>query len=234
MKEGKGEEEFLWAWGKNEYGQLGVGHAMFVQQPYKLKLDFIAEGDRVDRVFCGWYHTYIRTRRGHIFQTTFTTQRKKKKQEEKEVVLSDQEETEEGPTRGRKHKKQKKEEWREENKKDKHQRKFEQEERWIEAEGKAFFVSSYKEHTFLIQCAWWKGVEKAVKFRTSKAVMDRILWDGSLDKADFKIGIVDMKMGLIEVSPLQLQMYDYREKDIKYVKRRGTVVWDRENKIDHF
>ena len=61
-------------------------------QPLRLKLDFLHGHDRIDTVFCGWYQTFIRTRRGKIYESVLNSERKKKKViEEKEVELSDEE-----------------------------------------------------------------------------------------------------------------------------------------------
>jgi hypothetical protein len=40
-------------------------------------------------------------------------------------------------------------------------------------------------------------------------------------------------MGTLEVTLFQIQAFDYKETSIRYVKRNNTIVWDRENKIDH-
>ena len=47
------------------------------------------------------------------------------------------------------------------------------------------------------------------------------------------IGIVDKEMGTIEVSPMQLQTFDYKESCVRYIKHKGAVVWDRETKVDN-
>jgi hypothetical protein len=39
-------------------------------------------------------------------------------------------------------------------------------------------------------------------------------------------------MGLIKASAYQMEMFDVKENRIKYIKRNGEIIWDRENKID--
>lgn len=47
---------------------------------------------------------------------------------------------------------------------------------------------------------------------------------------------MDKDMGLIEMTALEMQMFDVgiKEGRIKYFKKNGIVVWDREEKIDNF
>jgi hypothetical protein len=73
---------------------------------------------------------------------------------------------------------------------------------------------------------------KQRKLRTAKAVIDKILWGCALEKSGFRIGIVDKDMGMIELTALQIQTFDYKENKVSYIKHNSTVVWDRENKID--
>ena len=66
-----------------------------------------------------------------------------------------------------------------------HHKKFEEQVHWSELEaGKAFFVAAFKDYTFVIQCPVQQTFEpvKQKKLRTSKAVIDKILWAGPLDK----------------------------------------------------
>lgn len=86
-----------------------------------------------------------------------------------------------------------------------------------------------------MQCAGQSNLEpvKQKKLRTSKAVLDRILWDDNLDKTEFRIGLIDKDMGTIEVSTYQIQTFDYKESSIRYIKKRGQLVWDRDSKIDY-
>ena len=96
-------------------------------------------------------------------------------------------------------------------------------------------VQAYKDHTFIIQCPDQQKFEpvKQKKLRTAKAVIDKILWGGLSQKSEYKIGIIDKDMGTIEVTPMQIQTFDYKEARVRYIKLNGGVVWDRENKIDH-
>ncbi len=70
-------------------------------------------------------------------------------------------------------------------------------------------MESFKDYVFYIQCPDQNRFEptKQKKLRTSKAIIDRILWDDSLSKTDFKIGIIDKDMGTIEVSLFQIQAF---------------------------
>ena len=88
---------------------------------------------------------------------------------------------------------------------------------------------------FYIQCPGQNKFEptKQKKLRTSKAIIDRILWDESLNKAEFRIGLIDKDMGTIELTLFQIQAFDYKDSSIRYVKRNKAVVWDRDSKIDH-
>ncbi len=52
---------------------------MKIAQPHRIKMNFLKENDKVDSIFCGWFQTYIRTHRGKIYETCFTSERKKKK-----------------------------------------------------------------------------------------------------------------------------------------------------------
>lgn len=36
------------------------------------------------------------------------------------------------------------------------------------------------------------------------------MWGSSKDKSEYMIGIVDKQMGTIEISPMQLQTFDYK------------------------
>ena len=73
-------------------------------------------------------------------------------------------------------------------------------------------MAAFKDYTFIIQCPLQQTFEpvKQKKLRTSKAVIDKILWAGPLDKNDFKIGIIDKDMGTIEVSLMQIQAFEYK------------------------
>ena len=65
-------------------------------------------------------------------------------------------------------------------------------------------------------------------------VLNKIIWSlGAEEQEVYKVGYMDKDMGLIETTILELKTFDYNETRIKYMKRGGLVVWDRENKIDH-
>ena len=42
-------------------------------------MDFITNNERIDRVFCGWFQTFVRTHKGKIYSTIRASERKKKK-----------------------------------------------------------------------------------------------------------------------------------------------------------
>ena len=96
-------------------------------------------------------------------------------------------------------------------------------------------MSCYKDYVFVVQCPVQHKFEptKQKKLRTSKAIIDKIIWSDSLDQSEFKIGIIDKEMGTIEVTPQQIQAFDYKDTSVRYVKRNSLVVWDRHTKIDH-
>ena len=73
-------------------------------------------------------------------------------------------------------------------------------------------MSAFKDYTFIIQCPDQNKFEpvKQKKLRTAKAVIDKIMWGGSKDKNEYMIGLVDKEMGTIEVSPMQIQTFDYK------------------------
>lgn len=202
-------------------------------------MDFLPDSDRIDTVFCGWHQTFIRTRRGKIYQSVLSSERKKKKAaEEKDCELSEEEPREpEEPFRYRNRRRKRGEEQpNEEKRRREHHKRFEHEAKWVESRaGKAFFVESFKDHVFYVQCPGQNKFEptKQKKLRTSKAIIDRILWDESLDKQEFRVGLIDKDMGTIEVTLSQIQAFDYKETSIRYVKRNKAVVWDRDSKIDH-
>lgn len=45
---------------------------------------------------------------------------------------------------------------------------------------------------------------------------------------------MDKDMGVIETSAIDMQKFDVKQNRIKYFKRNGTIVWDRDSKIDLF
>lgn len=55
-------------------------------------MDFLEDKDRIDRTFCGWYQTFVRTQKGKIYSTVIGSEKKKKKGAEEK----DEKETEEG------------------------------------------------------------------------------------------------------------------------------------------
>ena len=59
--------------------QLRSCVAKQIAQPQRIKMDFMESNDRIDRVFCGWSQSFIRTHRGKIYCSVMASERKKKK-----------------------------------------------------------------------------------------------------------------------------------------------------------
>jgi hypothetical protein len=121
-------------------------------------MDFLPPSESIDRVFCGWFQTFIRTKKGKIYSTIRNSERKKKKaveEKEAELVFSEDEESkrEEG-ARFKSRRRKNTEDYRgEDHRRQKGQKRFEEQQHWGELEaGKAFFVEAFKEYTFVIQC----------------------------------------------------------------------------------
>ena len=94
--------------------------------------------------------------------------------------------------------------------------------------GKAFFVQTFKDLTFYVQCPNQQKEEpdKKKKLRTAKTILNKILWS-SLNKDDFTVGYVDNEFGLIEMSAGDLELFDVKEGRVKYFKKNGMIIWDR-------
>lgn len=73
-----------------------------------------------------------------------------------------------------------------------------------------------------------------MKFKTVEAILDRIQWDQNVNKKEFKIGVKDRFLGILEI---ELEEYlassEIKEHRVAYFKRLGEVVWDKEKRIDH-
>ncbi|XP_060777674.1 leukocyte receptor cluster member 9 isoform X3 [Neoarius graeffei] len=90
-----------------------------------------------------------------------------------------------------------------------------------------------------------KGPEKKLRMRTADDVISRILWDTSVDPADFIVGHLDRFLGLLERPfsdfswDTQLCDCDYSEEmtiprhRIQYFTYKGQRVWDRDSRTDH-
>ena len=77
-----------------------------------------------------------------------------------------------------------------------------------------------------------KGTDKRAKLWTSEDVDNHIKWDPALDTAEFTMCHQDRFGGLREVP---FDMFDHNSLAFHRVwvfKHQGTVVWDRENRID--
>ncbi|KAB5587016.1 hypothetical protein PHYPO_G00008100 [Pangasianodon hypophthalmus] len=90
-----------------------------------------------------------------------------------------------------------------------------------------------------------KGPEKKTRMRTADEVISRILWDTSVDPADFIVGHLDRFLGVLERPfsdfswDTQLCDCDYSEEmtiprhRIQYFSYKGQRVWDRDSRTDH-
>ena len=81
-----------------------------------------------------------------------------------------------------------------------------------------------------------EGVEKKGKLRTAGYILDRIHWDPNLQEADFRIGYEDRFLGIVEIEfeEFMSKSAEIKEHRIKYFKKKGEIVWDRNLKIDKF
>ncbi|TSR75286.1 Leukocyte receptor cluster member 9 [Bagarius yarrelli] len=89
------------------------------------------------------------------------------------------------------------------------------------------------------------GPEKKLRMRTADDVISRILWDTSVDPADFIVGHLDRFLGVLE-RPFsdfswdsQVCDCDYSEEmaiprhRIQYFSYKGQRLWDRDSRTDH-
>lgn len=56
----------VYAFGKNDYGQLGLGHARNVKVPTLVKIAISDSDEKIVDVSCGYYHTVVVTERGKL------------------------------------------------------------------------------------------------------------------------------------------------------------------------
>ncbi|XP_058241988.1 leukocyte receptor cluster member 9 isoform X1 [Hemibagrus wyckioides] len=90
-----------------------------------------------------------------------------------------------------------------------------------------------------------KGPQKKLRMRTADDVISRILWDSSVDPADFIVGHLDRFLGVLERPfsdfswDTQVCDCDYSEEmaiprhRIQYFSYKGQRVWDRDSRTDH-
>ncbi|KAK3551263.1 hypothetical protein QTP70_013979 [Hemibagrus guttatus] len=90
-----------------------------------------------------------------------------------------------------------------------------------------------------------KGPLKKLRMRTADDVISRILWDSSVDPADFIVGHLDRFLGVLERPfsdfswDTQVCDCDYSEEmaiprhRIQYFIYKGQRVWDRDSRTDH-
>ena len=83
-----------------------------------------------------------------------------------------------------------------------------------------------------------EGYEKKTKFRTAEYIINRIQWDPNLNanKSDYRIGYEDRFLGIVEIEFEEFiaKSAEIKEHRIKYFKKQGEVVWDKNLKIDKF
>jgi uncharacterized protein (UPF0248 family) len=84
---------------------------------------------------------------------------------------------------------------------------------------------------FFTQLAY-KEEESKKKVRTAKAAIDKVLWDPNLDQNEFSVGYFDKYMGVLETKIDEYQKSEIKEHRLIYLKKAGTIVWHREDKID--
>lgn len=89
------------------------------------------------------------------------------------------------------------------------------------------------------------GSKKKPRMRTADDVISRILWDSSVDPADFIVGHLDRFLGVLERPfsdfswDTQVCDCDYSEEmaiprhRIQYFSFKGQRVWDRDSRTDH-
>ncbi|GAA6093143.1 leukocyte receptor cluster member 9 isoform X1 [Tachysurus ichikawai] len=89
------------------------------------------------------------------------------------------------------------------------------------------------------------GPQKRQRMRTADDVISRILWDNSVDPADFIVGHLDRFLGVLERPfsdfswDTQVCDCDYSEEmaiprhRIQYFSYKGQRLWDRDSRTDH-
>lgn len=90
----------------------------------------------------------------------------------------------------------------------------------------------------------WEGCKKKPRMRTADDVISRIIWDGSVDPADFIVGHLDRFLGVLE-RPFSDFSWDTQVCDcdfseelalprhrIQYFSYKGQRVWDRDSRTD--
>ncbi|XP_067305095.1 leukocyte receptor cluster member 9 [Pseudorasbora parva] len=90
----------------------------------------------------------------------------------------------------------------------------------------------------------WEGSKKKPRMRTADDVISRIIWDSSVDPADFIVGHLDRFLGVLE-RPFSEFSWDTQVCDcdfseelalprhrIQYFSYKGQRVWDRDSRTD--
>ncbi len=70
--------------------------------------------------------------------------------------------------------------------------------------------------------------------KEAEKVLNRILWDGSLNKNEFIVGYEDRFNGVLEIKADDFKKSDIQYHRIRYFKKKGDVVWDRASRFDGF
>lgn len=72
------------------------------------------------------------------------------------------------------------------------------------------------------------------KFKGGDHIINRILWDKSYDKSEFRVGYEDRFLGMMEMPFEEFINSEVPQHRIKFFKRKGYVMWDRSKRINNF
>lgn len=61
------KQERVYAWGKNEYGQLGLSKCTNVHLPMKVEIPHLEKNDNIDMIKIGWKNSVLVTKERRIF-----------------------------------------------------------------------------------------------------------------------------------------------------------------------
>lgn len=78
--------------------------------------------------------------------------------------------------------------------------------------------------------------EKKSKIKMAGAIIDRIKWDQTLNEKEYRIGYEDRFLGIVEIEFEEFiaKTAEIKEHRIKYFKKSGEIVWDKNLRIDKF
>ena len=75
--------------------------------------------------------------------------------------------------------------------------------------------------------------ENKKKLMPADKVIDRIKWDANLNKDDYIICYEDRFLGNMEVPYADYVLSEAKSHRVRYIKKKGEIVWDRQNRIDN-